>query len=255
MGLLGPLVPGDQVYRGTNPSVGETGPDAYPAAPQPPPSALMWRMPHRAILDVIAARDTAVEEHAQREGSFLTPSLAGEDNFRQRTLGVVVHRGLELISLRSELPARVDDELRRALRAGLLGEGITGANLDDLAAQVEGILNTALGDTTGRWILGSRAKAHSELSLASLIGDAPGLRIIDRTFFDPDTNVRWIVDYKTSAPEDGEGLAAFAARQKARYRDQLLTYAQLLAGFDEPAVPLRCALYFPAIPHWSPLDE
>lgn len=255
MGLLGPLVPGDQVYRGLNGSTREAAPDDYLAVPQPPPSALMWRLPHHAVLGAIAARDTAGEEQTQREGSFLRPSLAGEDNFRQRTLGVVVHRGLELISLRGELPAQVDDALRRALRAGLLAEGVTGGNLDTLAKQAEEILDRALCDTTGRWILGSSSKAHSELALATLIGGAPGVRIIDRTFFDPDTHVRWIVDYKTSVPEDGEEMVAFAERQKAQYSDQLLTYAELLADFDEPAVPLRCALYFPAIPYWSPLDE
>jgi ATP-dependent exoDNAse (exonuclease V) beta subunit len=60
--------------------------------------------------------------------------------------------------------------------------------------------------------------------------------------------VRWIVDYKTSSPKTEEDEESFKSRELMNYRAQLDTYADLLKNLREVVdVPIRTALYFPAI--------
>ena len=253
LSLLGRLVPARDVHRHHQdlpaPRVAH-GQDGVVEAQVHPP---LWRLPSAALTRLMP-NVLSTDSEAERE-SFRQPMpLAERGNFAQRVGGVVVHRCLELLSRRDHLPEAIDDGARRVLRVGLLVEGLTGQALEDGLVWAETTVNTALKDPRGRWILSAKSGAHSELALASLSGGVPTSRVIDRTFLDEKQTIRWIVDYKTSAPEDGETIEAFAERQQARYREQLVAYAQLLEQFDRPPVPLRCALYFPAIPLWVPMD-
>jgi len=64
--------------------------------------------------------------------------------------------------------------------------------------------------------------------------------VIDRTFICDGT--RWIVDYKSSTPSEGQKMEDFVQHQVETYRSQLNRYASL---FNEP---VKAMLYFPAIP-------
>ncbi|WP_461482884.1 UvrD-helicase domain-containing protein [Porticoccus sp.] len=67
--------------------------------------------------------------------------------------------------------------------------------------------------------------------------------VIDRTFIRKGS--RWIIDYKTAQPHEGQTEAEFLQHQQEQYGEQLSRYAQLLEGSDD--FPIQCALYFPLI--------
>ena len=72
--------------------------------------------------------------------------------------------------------------------------------------------------------------------------------IVDRTFFDEQEGVRWVIDYKTSSPQPGENEEDFKTRELSHYRSQLDTYADLLQDYPwRFEGPIKAALYFPAI--------
>ena len=75
--------------------------------------------------------------------------------------------------------------------------------------------------------------------------------VIDRTFVED--SQRWIIDYKSSVPESGESLDAFEQRQSELYGGQLARYRAALQAKED--LPVRTALYFPALPHWLEIPE
>ncbi len=77
--------------------------------------------------------------------------------------------------------------------------------------------------------------------------------VIDRTFVD-EKGIRWIVDYKTSIPRNGEDLQAFLAAETERYRPQLAVYAELFLRL-EPKNPVRAGLYFPMLDIWKDVES
>lgn len=66
------------------------------------------------------------------------------------------------------------------------------------------------------------------------------------------SNARWIVDFKTAMPAEGETIEAFEERELARYGAQLDNYADLASELSwEREVPIKKALYYPGIQHLS----
>ena len=165
-----------------------------------------------------------------------------------RHVGTVVHRLLQRIA--QEGLARWDAvrvaAVLPAARAALRAEGVPQAELQPALERVRHALEGVLADERGRWLLGPRPHAQSELRLgAELDGEVVHIAL-DRTFVEAD-GTRWIVDYKTSSHEGGQ-LDAFLDREQARYRDQLERYARVMCGLDPR--PMRVALYFPLLQAW-----
>jgi len=166
------------------------------------------------------------------------------DNHFERAVGTVVHLALEELSLAVALPdsatARDGDRWRCALQE----EGLAGEALDEGLARVLASVNATLragGD--GRWVLSAHPEARSEWALSTVDEDGEVRDIvIDRTFVDAATGVRWIVDYKTSSPMAGEDPRDFLSRQSDTYADQLRRYRNALRHLSRE--PLRCALFF-----------
>jgi len=105
---------------------------------------------------------------------------------------------------------------------------------------------------TGRWILAAKVDAKNELAISRFEAGEVKNYVIDRTFLDDREEVRWVIDYKTSEPLDGESSVDFTARESEAYRDQLQNYAELVSGLRwEHDVPIKTALYFPAIQQLS----
>ena len=177
-------------------------------------------------------------------------------NLQQRCVGTVVHLALEDLSRLERLPVRPGDTDRQRWRAGLASLGLWGDRLEAALAEVAHSVTTTLAPQgQGRWLLRSdHQQARSEWALTSTAGDGV-LRdmVIDRTFVDRETGVRWLIDYKTSQPEAGQALEVFLRDQAEAYRDQLLGYRQLLRALGDE--PLRCALYFTALGHLHHLEE
>ena len=172
------------------------------------------------------------------------------DNRIDRFVGTVIHLALEELSQRATLPGRVDAGDQRHWQRALRDLGLHGAELSRAARRVTDHVTATLQDKQwGRWLLQStHPEAHSEFALTHLChGDAATDIVIDRTFIDGDSGIRWIIDYKSSSPQKGESVAAFTAREAETYGEQLRGYRSALHSLGPE--PVRCALYFTAISH------
>ena len=163
-----------------------------------------------------------------------------------RHAGTVAHETLATLSENADWTERDAGALAAELqplwqlRLGQLG--LSGNRLSDACDKVEQAVLRTVNCPQGRWILDHRHRdAASELELHS--GGRQLRRfIVDRTFIDTD-GTRWIIDYKTAEPAEGEDPQAFVEAQLERYRNQLDGYRKLFYQRGEHAV--RCALYFP----------
>jgi ATP-dependent exoDNAse (exonuclease V) beta subunit len=99
------------------------------------------------------------------------------------------------------------------------------------------------------------ASAFSEWALTRLdegTGQIENL-VIDRSFIDRQSGVRWLIDYKNSLPEPDQAPEEFFAQQAGVYRDQLLRYRGAVRELADE--PLHCALYFTALGRLHHLPE
>ena len=181
-----------------------------------------------------------------------TPIALGAGNRWERIIGVVTHRVLELTAS-DELPESVrDPRVQTWIDHNLSQYALTPKLLERAKARVSQLIELTLACETGRWILAARVDAKTELAISRVEAGEVKNYVIDRTFLDDREGVRWVIDYKTSEPRDGESSADFTARESEIYRDQLKKYAELLSGLHwERDAPIKTALYFPAIQQLS----
>ena len=133
-------------------------------------------------------------------------------NYMERSVGTVVHLALEELSLRSVLPSAVAKRDRDRWRQALQCHGLWGAPLEEALESVVSSVMQSLGETgAGRWVLSAaHSEARSEWPLTCADGQGGIVDIIiDRTFIDPDSDERWLIDYKNSRPLPAEKLEAF----------------------------------------------
>lgn len=172
----------------------------------------------------------------------------GQDNRLERILGVVTHRVLERLSAHFSLPTEITTEVGTWIRANVINARLNSADAKQIEAACTEMIANTLRCPNGRWLLGKHPEAHSELKMMRREDGEIRRYIVDRTFFDEQEGVRWIIDYKTSSPQPGENQEDFKIRELSHYRDQLDTYADLLEGYPwRFEGPIKAALYFPAI--------
>jgi hypothetical protein len=125
--------------------------------------------------------------------------------------------------------------------------GIPGAEREGARDRVLRVLESALEDPRGRWLLVARPGARSEYRVrVARPGGAVALVVIDRTFVEDGR--RWIVDFKTGGHEGG-GLERFLDREAERYRAQLTGYASAF-----PGERVALGLYFPLTRAWREVE-
>ena len=116
-------------------------------------------------------------------------------------------------------------------------------------------------DPTARWILNldqQHSRASSELTVLERNSNSIRQHVIDRTFVDGQT--RWVIDFKTAAPEPDQPLAEFEAIEVSQHEAQLMRYRDLMIKHDlnieESKRPssIKTALYFPFIQHLVVLE-
>jgi len=173
----------------------------------------------------------------------------------ERCVGTVVHRALEVLSGSPELPREIPPALIRQLRHWIHSTGLWGDNSHRALENVQRSVQRTLEDeATGRWLLSSEhAESFSELAMTCSEDGAVQDRVIDRTFVDRRTGLRWVVDYKSSAPVEGESVDEFTGKEAERYREQLRSYRDTVCTLGPQ--PVRCALYFTRLGLWHPLPE
>jgi hypothetical protein len=178
-----------------------------------------------------------------------------------QVVGVVVH------ALFQQMAALPDEDVRRNITdteaywrnvatALLRNAGMSAKEVATQASRVLSLLQSAIGDPVGRWILGPGREARSESSWTNFedgtsFEEARTVRV-DRVFVagsEPLTNGSshlWIVDYKTG---DAGGDDVLPLEERTRHQAQLEGYGRVLRKALAHELPLRFALYFPAIPY------
>ncbi len=182
-----------------------------------------------------------------------------------RAFGTVVHGLLEdltgLVGISGDgISGEVVQEVRgwreRAFTL-LRAFGQARAEAESQSAEVVNALLGVLGDATGRWILGARAGAETEVSWSAWTHHEDGGETVktlrgDRIFYAGETpgsageTHLWIVDYKT-ARAGGAGIDAFLQEEKEKYQPQLEAYAEVMRKVHGESVPVRLALYYPLL--------
>ena len=166
----------------------------------------------------------------------------------ETAIGNIVHGELKRLAATPPLPlpdSRAHLAAREAAWDRLLRrDGIkTAGVLAEIRRQVAGVLD----DEYGRWLLdAARRDAESEAPYTAFIDGELRNVVIDRTFVD-DAGCRWIVDYKTAVPKDGQDEAGFTQLQVYRHSAQLALYARVLSELDDPR-PIKTALYLTSLP-------
>jgi len=124
--------------------------------------------------------------------------------------------------------------------------GWTGEPLELALGKIRRGLRLTLEDPQGRWLLDPGHKdSRCEWSLYHRQGDQYRESIIDRSFIDSTTGQRWIVDYKTGQPAEGESPENFVKRELAEHQTQLQRYRRVLSRLGETHIVT--ALYFPLL--------
>jgi ATP-dependent helicase/nuclease subunit A len=172
------------------------------------------------------------------------PSDPDHYNLLARCSGELVHAGLRaLVEQGSDwLTPTVELPLWRSRLRPLCADA---SALARACSQVRRQLLRCLEDAETGWLF--RAPQQEDHCEWALIDWREGPRrdhVIDRTFIAANGE-RWIIDYKSSAPAAGQGLADFVAEQEAKYRAQLLRYRAL---FESEGRRIRCALLFTPLP-------
>ncbi|KAA1193125.1 AAA family ATPase [Pseudohalioglobus sediminis] len=222
---------------------------AHAAIPEPAQAAVTSRPLLR--LDNPPPPPSGPQPVAEEDANIPSPTL----NWNERHIGTVIHQGLEQLSLMVPLPRDVPEHLQDQLRCDLATLGVGPGRLDAAEQAVMAALRRTLADDAGgRWLLSAEhADAHSELALTAHLDDQVRDLVIDRTFVDSASGVRWIVDYKSSVPAEGMALEDFLCAERERYRPQLLVYRNALAA--RASEPVRCALYFTGLGLLHPIAE
>jgi ATP-dependent exoDNAse (exonuclease V) beta subunit len=193
---------------------------------------------------------------SESQGLGQAPSFTGQEsklgssNLSSRRYGIALHRGIELLCHYSKTPEVCPPDILSAVRFQLVNAGVPAREREGQLLNIEKDLNTLLSDETGRWLISSeQVDAHSELSLWHR--ETQRELIIDRTFIDRSSGIRWIVDYKSSQPHQDEPIADFTERESTKYQSQLEKYRELMASYDESkghtVSAMRTALYFPRV--------
>ncbi|MFT6791526.1 MAG: ATP-dependent helicase/nuclease subunit A, partial [Cellvibrionaceae bacterium] len=170
---------------------------------------------------------------------------------QRRYFGTVLHQALQQVieSGYSHWNQRRIQQYQNLWQQKLQQLGVREDQASSDAERIAKAIERTLLDTRGRWLLdNSHPQSACELSLWTYQRGEAQEFIIDRTFVDNDSHIRWIIDYKSSEPASGQNLDDFALEQESLYRAQLQRYAYL---FKEHSETIRTALYYPILGHWQ----
>lgn len=180
--------------------------------------------------------------------SELTDELKeGEGNdYRAKTIGIVYHRIIELIS-KEGVEAWSNERVRskaQAIASLLKREGYPAMDVPAGVARIQYLVERTINSEHGRWILKSREEGGQEVQISSYRNSRWVHRYLDRPFVDD--GIYWIVDWKTPDCPEGMPLDHFLCREANRYAPKMREYKQAVqdAGIT---LPVKLALYLPAV--------
>ncbi|RMF47837.1 MAG: DNA helicase UvrD [Deltaproteobacteria bacterium] len=161
-----------------------------------------------------------------------------------RLVGTLVHALLERLGTCAPSRKELEAELPH-WQAWLVQNGLPWHRREAVANRVLAAMVNVCNGRHWDVLFGRAADVRVEWGLNGLVDGQLQHAVIDRSFVDP-SGLRWVVDFKTSAPGRGEPVEDFLAAERDRYRSQLDLYAKLAQLYDDSR-PVRAALYFPMI--------
>jgi len=169
-------------------------------------------------------------------------------------VGTVIHKQLEWLSKQNISNYVLPKDWIDISAGQLLAEGIQSTNdlFEQYTNTVVNAVSNTLADEMGRFILYNHPYAKSEMILHKNL--SPGVflkRVVDRTFVID--GVRWIIDYKSAEPVDGESKQDFVKREVELYQEQISEYVGLFKNMEVQKVV--AGLYFPMIQHFAKVYE
>ncbi len=184
--------------------------------------------------------------HNKIQGFQLTPKEAP-------LIGTVVHYLLQQLTRLGQgwWQTKTAAEHRAYLKLLLLQNGLLPSQVAAGIEKTEKAISTTLTDPRGQWLLQERPEARAEYALTAVIDGQAKMLVIDRTFVD-EAGLRWIIDYKTSVPEN-QSLNIFLEQEKKKYAEKMREYHQALNLLDQRRT--RLGLYFPLVPAWCEWDN
>jgi ATP-dependent exoDNAse (exonuclease V) beta subunit len=228
-----------------------------------PPPLILERLPDS--LDLATLFREANEHRLTYTAAAALPAAPTfdrpEGSFAVRAFGNVVHRYLQRIAEQLDAGANIESiasdipNWEPRLIASLRGEGLALSQAQREAARARSVLDRALADPTGQWILTPHRHSASEQAV-SLAGDDALIRTLraDRIFTTTTPppgleseitgEATWIIDFKT-AEQGSRSDALFERQQRERYSAQLEFYAASLQQLDASPRTILLGLYYP----------
>ena len=221
-----------------------------------PATTLVRRLPIDFSLNVVEPSLSADESPLLGTGRLYERHEGG---LLSRALGQAVHALFQILS--QILAAESQQEAIAVLPQFLPGiiariraMGADPKSAGRIAQQALEIVQNALDDPIGRWILGPRLEAGSEVRWAGVISGKLRTVQVDRIFRagatpgsevpDDDAGTWWIVDYKTVEGRSANPVSALAELRR-QFAPQLEAYAEVLRILRGPGAAIHAGLYYP----------
>ncbi len=158
-------------------------------------------------------------------------------------VGIVLHDWLQFNGSKV-LNVQIDESLQKQWRAELSNLRVPNTMLNYALNRLSTAVENIQSQTEAHFLFHDYPDSNNEFSLSTIENGSVSNYRLDRTFVD-EQGVRWIVDYKSTAHDQGD-VAEFAAEQvRSRHRAQLEKYGFLFSQLD--ARPIKLAVYFPLL--------
>jgi len=167
------------------------------------------------------------QRQSQRANPSELPPPAVSDAL-EALVGTLTHNYLQRIAEQGLdfWPLTRVKSVQPAMQRWLIQQGQPPQAAESATQQVVDMLHTMLSQTTGRWVLQAHAHGACELAIETANTDGVDKKVIDRSFVERE--IRWIIDYKTTAQAIGADTMTLAKLAEP-YRAQLASYAERFA--------------------------
>ena len=213
---------------------------------QPNRDSIKWQVAQQLNSAPKVPAQVASDEGERIEYEWATAVATG--------VGIVLHDWLQYNG-ENVLSIEVNPSLVQRWRAELLNLGVQYKALDYAVQRLIVAVKNIQSHGEAHFLFRPYAESNNEFTLSAIENGSVNRYRLDRTFVDDD-GIRWIVDYKSTAHDDGDG-AQFAAEQvQTRHKAQLEKYGFLFSQVD--ARPIQLAVYFPLLKqliHWPYAPE
>ena len=191
-------------------------------------------------LPLSALKNKTIHQTSTRDGENV-PELVINNDDRSK-LGTVIHYLIQQITEQT-LSWWEQNNNKSYLSALLSSFKLPFYHHQTYTEVIHNAIDNMIQDNIGQWLLAKHNDDHCEYGLSSVINNEVINIIIDRTFVD-ENDIRWIIDYKTSQPND-ESVEQFIENEKNTYQKQLALYAKIYSKMETRQI--KTALYFPLI--------